>query len=326
MTKHKRKKVTVTVADFAATSRSSGVMSYIGWDSSQMTAVRSALADYELKRSEGARTVLALAVRRWRAEQPNEFSNRNTLSAGVAQQLYDEVVMPELGHAIDGLILHGVDNPTSDRKPIPKVSVTDTSVMGLMIELLGKNRRVGVIVIDIYGTSLQSVGLDKKYGGETTVEENIQEVLEYVEAAEIAYRTHIPVINFTMKQERTMVGIAQSLPGGTTHIVKPSNNIFEGSNVDQVLADSGATHWIVTGFDANYCVAASIFGAPTAKAVGFIDKRNQYGVMEKMAQYGWCRGLLDRGYNVVTSRRILCSTSDALQSMDGWPWLGPSNR
>lgn len=327
MSKFKRgQQVTVTAEEFKATSRSSGVMYYIGWDSAQMVAVRSALDEYERKRDENARKMLAMAVRAWHAEQPHEFSNRNTLSKGVAQRLYDEVVLPELGHPIDAIVMHGVDNPLADRRSTPRVTATDTSIVGLMDKLLTKHKRVGIIVIDIYGKSLKDVGLDSRYGGDTTVEANIQAMLDYVGPAERTYRVEIPVINFTMKLEQTMQGIASHLPASTEHLVKPSNNIFESTKVDELLAGKGVTHWIVTGFDANFCVAASIFGTPGSKVVRLEKRRNQYGIMDDYPVHDWCRGLLDRGYSVVTSRRILCSTGAELKSQDGWPWLGPSNR
>lgn len=38
----------------------------------------------------------------------------------------------------------------------------------------------------------------------------------------------------------------------------------------------------------------------------------------------WCPDLLDRGFNIITSRLILASNSGSqLSSREGWPKMGP---
>jgi hypothetical protein len=54
------------------------------------------------------------------------------------------------------------------------------------------------------------------------------------------------------------------------------------------------------------CVAATIFGSG-----------------HKGPEY--VPGLLDHGFNVVTSRSVLASAGRPLRTGDGWPYMGRSN-
>ena len=72
---------------------------------------------------------------------------------------------------------------------------------------------------------------------------------------------------------------------------------MRGNNISDVF---------VTGFDANMCVAATIFGT---------------GIKGP----GYTPGLLDHGFNLLTSRHVLASGGSALKGNDGWPYMGRCN-
>ncbi len=311
-----RWKISVTVEEFQ-TAFPKGFGSIFISNSKEMIAVHTALTEYWKNPTEFTRLDLKGKVHDWKSKKASEFASRDKLSKGVCSRLLLEAGPLDEKQATDGIILHGVDRPAAKDKPLPRIIASDESVKSLMVDLLCRREKLGVILIDLYGANLKAAGLDKTYGDEHTVAEHIIEILRFLTAARMTFRQIIPVLNFIMAANQTFPEIARELPLYAVTIKKPSNNIFENTNVDEVMAKTACRYWVVTGFDANFCVAASIFGNPTLKAP----------LPGKQApQKGWTRGLLDRGYHVITSRRILGSSGDALQPQDGWPWLGPANR
>ena len=89
-------------------------------------------------------------------------------------------------------------------------------------------------------------------------------------------------------------------------IVSATNSVLAGTRLLPDMRGNNISDVFVTGFDANMCVAATIFGT---------------GIKGP----GYTPGLLDHGFNVLTSRHVLASGGSALKGNDGWPYMGRCN-
>jgi|GEM_PF-5836262 len=167
--------------------------------------------------------------------------------------------------------------------------------------------------------------LTNPVGGEagTAVREDLQDLLRY--ACDNESPRQIPVINMVMGHFKTIPLIADYLPGWAITMPKPTHNSCDRTELVEAMKSTGFKYWVVFGFNANQCVAATIFGSKSSKTVKrryrkFIEKIGK----EEVQEMAWCPGLLDRGFNIITSRLILASNSGSeLSSREGWPDLGP---
>lgn len=320
--------VTVTNDDFRATGNSQrgSVMSTIGWDSTEMVAVRSALANHWRAPSKATYKQLKLAVLRWQAQKPSEFSNRDTISGGVCTRLLEDVNTPDRGRGMQSVILNGEDKPLASSLATPRVEPMDMDVIGLMTHAAASGQGVGVIVIDLYGDDYRAQGLDRRYDGGGTVLENMIEVLEFAKGA--TFKKRIEVINFVMANKPSIEPIRRALPHWHVTVNKATMNAFDGkTDLEARMKESAAKYWVIFGFNANQCVAATIFGSKSTTVVkNTTTVLDGLGREQKKYEMDWCPGALDRGFNVITSRLILASHGGTpLQPNEGWPDLGPAN-
>lgn len=311
--------LTVTEADFAKASprRWGG----LGSDSSQLNAVKAALTKHWQGPSRTTFNDLKIVVTNWKAQKPSEFTNRDKLSDGVCTRLYEDTRLEPRNRGVRSVILHGEKRVAADGFPTPFVQQEDLDVVSLMTHAHASGQGLGVIVVDLYGNDFRSQGMDRRYDGGQTVLENMRDVLDF------ARKERLTTINFTMASKQTVPEISQKLPNNTIHCEKASHNSFKGTDLDQLMQQSGCRYWVVFGFNANQCVAATIFGSRDGKLLRVEKKRRpEDGMMMEKPVFSWLPGVLDRGYNVITSRLILASHSGSpLQSSEGWPYLGPSN-
>ena len=184
---------------------------------------------------------------------------------------------------------------------------------------------VGIIVIDLYGTELRDQGLDRRYDGGQTVLDNMRDLLIYACDHQVPKR--VPVINFVMAAHTTIAQITEVLPPWTVNRTKPTHNSFDRTDLQELMRGAACKYWVVFGFNANQCVAATIFGSLDSQKI----KRRYFkevigaGRVEQF-EYEWCPGILDRGFHVITSRLILASNNGSeLSAREGWPDLGPAN-
>jgi nicotinamidase-related amidase len=205
-----------------------------------------------------------------------------------------------------------------------------------------KPRNLAVILIDLMSINN---GVLEKWDGSKKVLNHMMEVLKKAE------ELGIPVFEFWKADNAGTYNIKkQRQDGGTIldlrkilhkknrrntvyTLRKPSGNVFEG-DVFTKRTDAGYVHpdegvpgtaesagqsfeqilaalpnpihiFVVMGYDANMCVAASMFGAFHGTTHVFV------------------KGILDRGYNVITSRSVLASGNQPLKAEEGWPYMGP---
>lgn len=320
--------ITVSNADFAATSTShrGTVMSTIGWDSSEMVAVRSALVDYWRNPGQATHRQLKLAVLRWQGQKPTEFANRDQISRGVCTRLLEDVNTPDRGRGMQSVILFGDEKPLATGLTVPRVEEVDMNVIGLMTRAAASGRGVGIVVIDLYGDDYRGQGLDRRYDGGDTVLDNMVAVLEFAKNA--TFKKRIEVINFVMANKRSIEPIRRALPSWQVTVNKRTMNAFDGdTELERRMKESAAAYWVIFGFNANQCVAATIFGSESTTVVKKeIIVLDGLGKPQKRYEMGWCPGALDRGFHVITSRLILASQNGtALQAREGWPNLGQAN-
>jgi len=174
-------------------------------------------------------------------------------------------------------------------------------------------RRVAVIIIDLYGSNFGAQGLRRTHGsGGGSVGKNIISVLMATRIGRgNAAPANVPVFicckNVTPQDQEIVPTFRNAIGSTDKHIIQSAtNSVLHNTTLRQDLVSRNATGIFVVGYDANMCVAASIFGS------GGVGPAYQ-------------RGFLDYGFNVITSRYILASGGLALRSQDGWPYMGPCN-
>jgi hypothetical protein len=206
-----------------------------------------------------------------------------------------------------------------------------------------RNRNLAVILIDLMS---MNNGVLEEWDGSKKVLNHMMEVLKKTE------ELGLPVFEFWKADNPRTYNIKKQIRDGGTildlrkilhkknrrntvyTLRKPSGNVFEGNvfekqttgyvhpdhgvpgtaelpgrPFEEILQDPGLPNpihiFVVMGYDANLCVAASMFGAFDGTTHVFV------------------KGILDRGYNVMTSRSILASDNRPLTAEEGWPYMGP---
>lgn len=304
--------ITITADLFNTETRRGGAMGVIGWDSARMNAVHRALTDYHLDPSPGNRQTLTGAVYTWKTTDPNEFENRDRISGGVVRKLAVQCGLDDYRPpASPAVKFIGVQRVNPDRRREPQVVPLSDSV----ITVLKANAATSaVLVIDLYGNDFHAQGLNQRYGSDNaTVSQHIQDLLGATAFDDRGKKVTVPVFvccKNTTPLDQAIVGTFKNAianPVRGEPVVSGTNSVLSGTGLADTLRKAGVQNVFVTGFDANMCVAVTIFGS------GAVGK-------------GYIPGLLDDGFDVITSRFIVASGDIPLRTQDGWPYMGPCNK
>jgi hypothetical protein len=286
--------------------------------SKKMVAALHAYRDYRAARKGGTASAQAIntaemdLINAWYIwSSTKEFRKTDTRTNGLLTALAVEIgAIPNVDRESNttAFVLTGKLRVNPVRRRAAQVQVTDQTVPAYLDSLAQGGGHYAVVVIDAFGggDSQQANGFNRRYGNQaSTVLENIEAVLDTAKEHGAA------IINVTMGAEKTWKCLSDRFSSTVINVVKPAQPLFKGSgtyteDTRQQLADTGATTFVVVGWDANQCVAAAIFG---------VEPANQ----------PYVPGLLDFGWTVVTSRNLLGANLDnALESRWGWPHIAPS--
>jgi len=194
----------------------------------------------------------------------------------------------------------------------------DKTVLECQQAVLRKAASMNLVIYDIVIDANDAGGFGPAYDLATASQERKDEIVarqrrpSYAEAATIK-----------------TTGVLRNLYTGglVRHIPKPSHPSFIGTLFAEHLEQDGIESVIVMGYDANQCVKATVFGAPsvtreegvrmpTAAEVTAEMERNPALSMQQAQKLAtpmhtvtdpYTRGLLDRRIDVFTSRSILAS-------------------
>lgn len=305
--------ITVTRDQFVAETRRGGPMAYIGWDSVEMDNVREALVRYRAAigavAEARARNELIDAVYTWKQRHPNEFAKRDRISGGIAVKLCVECDLDDYRPAPSQAVLfHGAVRVLPQQRQAPRVTPLDRGLAAEMTRLAKSGSRPALVIIDLYGDDFAVQGMNSKYGNDSTVSEHIVRLINAT-----SYDDHgRPALIPTYVCSKNTIPVGSELNGifntalwaAPILISATRNSVLTDTPLRADLTGKGITHVVVTGFDANMCVAASIFGTGTMGA-------------------GYEPGFVDYGFDVVTSRFVLASGDRPLRAQDGWPYMGP---
>ncbi len=249
---------------------------------------------------------LGQAVTAWYKRDPKEFANRDKTSKELCTRLIDEL---HLTVYKDNTLKYSTmelscGKKNKDKRPEVKTKFVARSLEDYMQENLAK-RSKGVAVILIDMQSLNS-GLEVYEG--LSVLQHQKSVLDC--AKEYGFWVYeVRIVRDGIKHKPLTNGatnpvLSSSLPNENklVKIDKPYFSTFEDTDFDEELSSRNITDAIVMGFDANTCVANTIFG----KLKSF-----EYTANGKV-DTPYIKGLLERKINVITSRTILASDDAAL--------------
>jgi nicotinamidase-related amidase len=317
--------------------------------SSQFKTVLKNLATCEKDYTNKGNLFLLLhSILDWKAKKNKEFEARDVKSNGLVRRLCVEVGIDDLrpppAHTIkfvgnSRVVVESESTLYNPEKPHPNEQIggglatpvitrLDKRISVLLQEMQsGIGGKPALLIVDLYGDDLRGQGLEMVCEGKK-ISDHIDELLQASEG--------IPVIicakGSTYGFERDPKTGAQ-LPGGTYSAGHNKENAlikrfrekiagdivhFAFSKTNCVLVESGIIQKLnelrvsdvfVIGFNANMCVAATIFGS----AFGTDAGKKYYP------------GLLDFGFNVITSRYVVGSGSAPLKGDEGWPYMGPHN-
>jgi nicotinamidase-related amidase len=304
--------ITVTRDVFVAETRRGGPMAYIGWDSVEMDNVCAALVRYHAAigavADDRARQELIGAVFTWKQRHPNEFAKRDRISGGVAVKLCVECGLDDYRPPpSQSVLIHGAVRVLPQQRHAPRVTPLDRGLPAEMTRLAKAGSRPALDIIDLYGDDFEAQGMDINYGTDSTVGEHIVRLIESTRFDDHGRPTQIPT--YVCSKHTTRVGAEltgvfnTALQAAPTLISATRNCVLTDTPLRADLTGRGITHVFVTGFDANMCVAASIFGTGTVGA-------------------GYEPGFVDFGFDVVTSRFVLTSGDRPLRAQDGGPCMG----
>ncbi len=305
--------ITVTRDQFVNETRRGGPMAYIGWDSAEMDNVREALVRYHAAigavAEARARQELIGAVYTWKQRHPNEFAKRDRVSGGLAVKLCVECGLDDYRPPpSQSVLIHGAARVLPQQRKAPRVTPLDRGLGAEMTRLAKAGSRSALVIIDLYGDDFEAQGMNLKFGTGSTVGEHIVRLIDATRFDDHGRPAHIPV--YVCSKNTTPVGkelngvFDSALWAAPTLISASRNSVLTDTPLRASLVERGITHVFVTGFDANMCVAASIFGTGTVGP-------------------GYEPGFVDYGFDVVTSRFVLASGDRPLRAQDGWPYMGP---
>ena len=304
--------------DRAAFDRALGIENKSFWQSRQLNALRAALGQFWLDqgspREAASRQTLVGAIYNWKHEKPTEFERYDRVSTGAVRKLAVQAGFDDYRPTpTASVLLSGNLRVDPQRRAEAQARTLTTDLVTLFVNYAQERRNPAVLVIDLYGDDFQAQGLNMRYDGtQATVKDQIQRLLAAtrVDMGGGMFE-HMPVFICAKEKHK-----GNELVGDFKNAITSFNRDFFHSTTNSVLHRTGlveemrrlgVTDVFVVGFDANMCVAATIFGAGGANNIAYIP------------------GLLDYGINVLTSRFVLASGGQALRSNDGWPYMGPCN-
>ena len=286
-------------------------MGLIGHNSSQLKATLKALDAYHKSKSTFSQGNLQGALVVWREQAPNEFKNRDFVSGGLCKKLAIELGLGEFrDNTIPSVRMLGDSRPHATTRHVPKTEISSLNIVDRMVDvdrtLEASPGKLGLVLIDLQ-SERQHIGLQEKWDGVTTVYTNIIATLEK------AVLLGLPIIEFWVGVDKVVPGtlpeirriLTQSKSLTSSH--KPAFSCFDGTKLAGWLTDHNLTDVVVLGYDANTCVASTIFGTNS---------------MMTAAGVKYQPGILDYGINVLSSRGILASGNAPLQAREGWPYFG----
>jgi len=206
----------------------------------------------------------------------------------------------------------------------PKVICKSRTVFQTLKEYKTQEQiKIAVLVIDLYGTKMAKQGLDKTLIPGDDITTNADNIKKF-----LTQTAGLPVYICSKKRKGDEEGewicsdlgkelikpFADEIPdeAETKYIYSHTSSVLVGTfkDTEDTLLDDlkseGITDVFVTGFDANACVAATIFGS----RIRSDDTREH-------------PGLCDHGFNVITSIRVVgAGPKGLLNTIDGWPYMG----
>lgn len=291
-----------------------------GWRSNKMEVVRQALRTYHQDANPANepanRTALTNALYLWKQRHPSEFNKRDKISGGIVRKVCVQCGLDDYRPpAAPAVLIRGQNRPHADRRRdwTPRVTPLAYDTVNALRGAVNQGRRVAVIIIDLYGNDFHAQGLKYTHGNKNaSVGRNIQLLLEATRVdRRPAAPTDVPVFicckTITPHNQEIVSQFRNAIGSGDRQIIRSNtNSVLHGTTLRQQLNNRNVTGVFVVGFDANMCVAASIFGSGAVGAA-------------------YQPGLLDYGFNVITSRYVLASGGTALRTQDGWPYMGRCN-
>lgn len=287
------------------------------WMSKELMAASATMLDFQnakargdpVGRLNGEEITMIGAWYVWSTKK--EYQSVNTKTNGQCKRIAVEMgAIPDIDREsrTTAFVLSGEKRVDPNAKKPPHVVVTDQTVPAYMAAMTKKGSRGGVVLIDAFGggNSEEAHGFNRKYGNqESSVMDNTKHVLT------TASECKMPVFNVTMGSNTTWKSLTDQFPTKCIDIVKPAQPLLMGSpqyveKTLRLIKDCEVDYLVVMGWDANQCVAAAIFGV-------------------EQANKPFVPGLVDHGWNVVTSRNLLGANLDGqLESKWGWPYIGPA--
>jgi hypothetical protein len=256
-----------------------------GWRSKEITEVLNLLRSYPNPSPTFQKHIaLALAVSKWREEKPEEFRKRDERSNGMCSKLAIELGDNTLREN-DGTVLFTMQPQNknqhlngSDWDVLPQQAANllrypptvtyyneaPTAVMAKAKFQQPEYRKLGVIMVDCDGGD-NTHGYNKKWLGQQK-----QTVLQYMVAVlQKAREMNVPVMEFWKAQNpgepntnvRLKNVLGQMHYYNVTTVRKPSGNGFVHTGLDIWLKLNQIKTVVVMGYQANMCVAATIFGS-----------------------------------------------------------------
>lgn len=313
-------RITVTEAVFSQQTRRGSSKRSLGWDSNYMEAVRLALIQYHQDPNgplePGNRATLLGALYEWKRNHPREFNNRDKISGGVVRKLCVQCGLDDYRpSAAQAVLIRGQNRAHPDRRIdwTPHVTPLANDTVNALQKAVILGRRVAVIIIDLYGSDFQAQGLKRTHGNKNgSVGKNIIRVLKATRVKKrVPAPTDVPVFicckTVTPPNQEIVSVFGNAIASMDKTIIRSgTNSVLHNTTLRHELLTKNVTGLFVVGFDANMCVAVSIFGSG---AVGPVYQP----------------GFLDYGFNVITSRYILASAGRPLRTQDGWPYMGSCN-
>lgn len=303
-------KITITSDVLLNETRRNWVMGKIGWDSASMDAVRTALDAYHLDKSEVNRQAVQYAVYNWKQNKWPEFKKRDEISGGLATKLAVQCGLDSCRPPPTPAVrFRGEVRNAPTKRKAPHVTLLHDSVVNVLRENAADS---AVVVIDLYDDDFADQGLDLRYGTNSTVAENIIQLLRGTRFKGPRGTVNIPVYvccKTTTKSGEEIVSTFKNAIANKNFqlIVSGTSSVLKNTGLKASLDTNNINTVFVAGFDANLCVATSIFGNG---AVGT----------------DYDKGFLDYGFDVVTSRFIVASGDRPLQGSGGWPYMGNCNK
>lgn len=315
----------------------------------RMIAVRKGLEAYHKKPNKDTREVLFLAIYDWYNKGKREFTTKDDFSDGVLRKLGIQVgkldVLRNTDHPTT-MLLHAF-LPAVDHQLFradPRLTRKDRTMTRTLQEYrLEGSRKVAIVVLDLYGENFEAQGLLHKYG--TSKKTNVEHIQEFLKSKwtpknateKEKLLTGLDVyicskmkLNGSPSQEEGKELVKEfdsCIPkkANKKYVYSKTSNVLVGTMRDSTktfiedLQENGVRDVFVMGFDANLCVAASIFGSIPAH-MDIPPKKIVKGQVEN-------HGFVSYGINVITSIHFLGvgEQKGKLDSRAGWPYLGKCN-